>query len=82
MNFVVRVIQIELKGRKVIVEKILKILKDKGIKYGWLADKLGITYSTFWRWCNDGVKPREIYLDKMAKIFDVDKKITFSKYYK
>ena len=64
------------------MKKVIDIMRSRGIKFAWLCDKLGINYSTFWRWCNTKVRPREIHLDKMAGIFDIKKQSLFKEYYK
>ena len=64
------------------MKKVIAIMRRRGIKYTWLCNKLKINYSTFWRWCNSNVRPREMQLDKMASIFDMDKRLLFKEYYK
>ncbi len=51
---------------------IKKILKEKGIKQNWLAEKLGKTDATVNNWCNHIYDPSLKQLQKIADLLNVD----------
>jgi len=48
-----------------------ELLKKKGIKQKWLADKIGVSEVTVSTWCSEKSKPRKENLEKMSKILNV-----------
>ena len=68
--------------RMIIMKQLEQAISSRGIKKTWLCEQLGVNYSTLWRWINEGVKPREQHLDKIASIFNVNKRQFFNEFYK
>ena len=55
-----------------------ELLKKKGIKQKWLADKIGVSEVTVSKWCSEISKPRKGNLEKMSKILNVPTKSLLS----
>lgn len=66
----------------IIMRQLEQAIKARGIKKKWFCEQIGINFSTFWRWINKGIKPREIHLDKIAKVLNVNKREFFNEFYK
>jgi putative transcriptional regulator len=49
-----------------------EVLKEKGIKQIWLADKLGKSYNMVNGYVQNRQQPRLEVLDQIAEILDVD----------
>ena len=58
----------------VTMNRIKEVLKEKGIKQIWLADKLGKSYNMVNGDVQNRQQPRIEVLNKIAKILDVDAK--------
>ena len=54
------------------MNRIKKVLKHKGIKQTWLAEKLGKSYNMVNGYVQNRQQPRLEVLSKIAKILDVD----------
>lgn len=55
-----------------------ELIKSKGLKTGFIAEKLGMTPFMFWHCRQDPpnrFKPKEI--ERLAKIFEIDEKTVF-----
>ena len=57
--------------------KINEILLEKGIKKGFLAQKLGVSNATITRYCQGKTYPNIKNIKKIAKYLDVDVRIFF-----
>ena len=58
----------------VTMNRIKEVLKQKGIKQIWLADKLGKSYNMVNGYVQNRQQPRLEVLDQIAKILDVNLK--------
>jgi putative transcriptional regulator len=56
----------------VIMNRIKEVLKEKGIKQIWLADKLGKSYNMVNGYVQNRQQPRLEVLNDIAEILDVD----------
>ena len=56
------------------MNSIKEVLKEKGIKQIWLADKLGKSYNMVNGYVQNRQQPRLEVLNKIAKILDVKTK--------
>ena len=56
----------------VIMNRIKEVLKQKGIKQIWLADKLGKSYNMVNGYVQNRQQPRLEVLNDIAEILDVD----------
>ena len=56
----------------VTMNRIKEVLKDKGIKQIWLADKLGKSYNMVNAYVQNRQQPRLEMLNKIATILDMD----------
>lgn len=56
------------------MNRIKKILEEKGIKQVWLADRLGKSFNTVNGYVQNRAQPSLEILYKIAKILDVDPK--------
>jgi len=56
------------------VNRIKEVLKEKGIKQTWLAEKLGKSYNMVNAYVQNRQQPRLEVLNDIAKILDVDVK--------
>jgi len=56
----------------VTMNRIKEVLKEKGIKQIWLADKLGKSYNMVNSYVQNRQQPRLEVLNDIAKILDVD----------
>ena len=56
----------------VTMNRIKEVLKDKGIKQIWLADKLGKSYNMVNGYAQNRQQPRLEVLNDIAEILDVD----------
>jgi putative transcriptional regulator len=56
------------------MNRIKEVLKQKGIKQIWLADKLGKSYNMVNGYVQNRQQPRLEVLDQIAKILDVNLK--------
>jgi len=56
----------------VTMNRIKDVLKEKGIKQIWLADKLGKSYNMVNGYVQNRKQPRLGVLNKIAEILDVD----------
>ena len=54
------------------MNRIKEVLKQKGIKQIWLADKLGKSYNMVNGYVQNRQQPRLEVLNKIAEILDVD----------
>ena len=54
------------------MNRIKEVLKDKGIKQIWLADKLGKSYNMVNGYVQNRQQPRLEVLNDIAEILDVD----------
>ena len=58
----------------VTINRIKEVLKEKGIKQIWLADKLGKSYNMVNGYVQNRKQPSLELLNEIAKILDVDVK--------
>ncbi|GAK90930.1 hypothetical protein JCM19297_229 [Nonlabens ulvanivorans] len=56
------------------MNRIKKVLEEKGIKQVWLADRLGKSFNTVNGYVQNRAQPSLEVLYKIAKILDVDPK--------
>jgi len=56
------------------MNRIKEVLKEKGIKQIWLADKLGKSYNMVNGYVQNRQQPRLEVLDQIAKILEVNSK--------
>ncbi|WP_292946912.1 helix-turn-helix transcriptional regulator [Olleya sp. UBA1516] len=56
------------------MNRIKKVLEEKGIKQVWLADRLGKSFNTVNGYVQNRAQPSLEILYKIAKILDVDPK--------
>ena len=54
------------------INRIKEVLKEKGIKQTWLADKLGKSFNSVNGYVQNRQQPRLEVLNKIADILDVD----------
>jgi putative transcriptional regulator len=54
------------------MNRIKDVLKEKGIKQTWLAEKLGKSFNMVNDYCNNKRQPSLEILNQVAKILDVD----------
>ena len=59
------------------MNRIKEVLKEKGIKQIWLAEKLGKSYNMINAYAKNRQQPRLEVLFEIAKILDVDPKALF-----
>lgn len=52
-------------------KKVKSILDSRGVKYVWLADKLGITRSLVTQWFNNGIEIPEKHHIRIAEILNM-----------
>ncbi|PCJ57907.1 MAG: transcriptional regulator [Rhodospirillaceae bacterium] len=52
-------------------KKVKSILDARGVKYVWLADKLGITRSLVTQWFNNGIEIPEKHHIRIAEILNM-----------
>ena len=57
------------------MNRIKKVLEEKGIKQKWLAEKLGKSYNMVNGYVQNRQQPRLEVLFEIAKILDVDPKV-------
>jgi len=48
-----------------------ELLKSKGIKQKWLAQKIGVSEVTISNWCNGKSFPKKEHLQKLSELLDV-----------
>jgi len=48
-----------------------ELLKSKGIKQKWLADKMGVSEVTVSKWCSEKSIPHKAHLQKLSELLDV-----------
>lgn len=46
-----------------------ELLKERGIKPKWIADKVGVQRLEVYRWMKGTSYPKQEYIDKILKIF-------------
>jgi len=56
-----------------------ELLKSKGIKQKWLANKLGVSEVTVSSWCAAKSVPKKEHLQKLSEILDVPVKTIVNK---
>jgi len=56
------------------MNRIKKVLEEKGIKQTWLSERLGKSYNMVNGYVQNGQQPRLEILFKIPKILDVDPK--------
>lgn len=61
------------------MNRIKEVLKQKGIKQIWLADKLGKSYNMVNGYVQNRQQPRLEVLNEIAEILDIDIKHMLSK---
>ncbi|MFH2144395.1 MAG: helix-turn-helix transcriptional regulator [Bacteroidota bacterium] len=54
------------------LNRIKNVLRERGVKQTWLADKLGITTVIVSMWCNNKSQPSLSKLSKIAKLLNID----------
>lgn len=54
------------------MNRIKEVLKEKGIKQKWLAEKLGKSYNMVNAYVQNRQQPRLEVLDEISKILDID----------
>jgi len=48
-----------------------ELLRAKGLKQKWLADKIGVSEVTLSSWCSGKSIPKKAHLNKISEILDV-----------
>lgn len=48
-----------------------ELLKTKGIKQKWLANKMGVSEVTVSNWCSAKSVPKKLHLQKLSELLDV-----------
>jgi transcriptional regulator with XRE-family HTH domain len=48
-----------------------ELLKAKGLKQKWLANKIGVSEVTVSNWCSDKSVPKKAHLQKISEILEV-----------
>ncbi len=48
-----------------------ELLKSKGLKQKWLADKIGVSEVTVSNWCAGKSVPKKVHLQKISEILEV-----------
>ncbi|MGI6304514.1 MAG: helix-turn-helix transcriptional regulator [Bacteroidales bacterium] len=48
-----------------------ELLKTKGIKQVWIANKLGVSEVTVSKWCAGKSVPKKSHLEKLSQLLDV-----------
>lgn len=48
-----------------------ELLKSKGIKQKWLANKIGVSEVTISNWCSEKSMPKKEHLRKLSELLDV-----------
>jgi transcriptional regulator with XRE-family HTH domain len=48
-----------------------ELLKSKGLKQKWLADKIGVSEVTVSNWCSGKSVPKRAHLKKISEILEV-----------
>jgi transcriptional regulator with XRE-family HTH domain len=48
-----------------------ELLRSKGIKQKWLADKMGVSEVTVSNWCSSKSFPKKEHLNKLCQILDI-----------
>lgn len=56
-----------------------ELLKTKGIKQKWLADKIGVSEVTVSNWCGGKSVPRTEHLKELSKLLNVPMKSILKK---
>ncbi len=56
-----------------------ELLKSKGIKQKWLADKMGVSEVTVSNWCSAKSVPNKTHLQKLCELLDVPVKTIVNK---
>jgi len=51
-----------------------ELLKTKGIKQVWIANKLGVSEVTVSNWCSGKSIPKKSHLEKLSQLLDVPPK--------
>lgn len=51
-----------------------ELIKSKGIKQKWLANKMGVSEVTVSNWCSDKSIPHKEHLQKLSEILEVPMK--------
>jgi transcriptional regulator with XRE-family HTH domain len=47
------------------------LLKSKGLKQQWLANKIGVSYVTVSNWCSGKSMPTKEHLQKISEVLEV-----------
>ena len=48
-----------------------ELLKSKGLKQNWLANKIGVSEVTVSNWCAGKSVPKKAHLQKISELLDV-----------
>jgi len=56
-----------------------ELLKTKGIKQVWIANKLGVSEVTVSNWCSGKSVPKKSHLEKLSQLLDVPSKTIVNK---
>ena len=48
-----------------------ELLKSKGIKQKWLANKLGVSEVTISNWCTAKSVPQKVHIQKLSELLEV-----------
>ncbi|GAI85685.1 unnamed protein product [marine sediment metagenome] len=51
-----------------------ELLKSKGLKQKWLANKIGVSEVTVSNWCAEKSVPRKAHLQKLSELLEVPTK--------
>ncbi len=66
--------QLKMKGKKIIFNRIKAVLAEKGKTNIWLADELGKNKTTVSKWCTNDVQPTMETLFEIADALRIDVK--------
>jgi transcriptional regulator with XRE-family HTH domain len=48
-----------------------ELLKSKGIKQKWLANKMGVSEVTVSNWCSAKSVPKKVHLQKLSELLEI-----------
>ena len=51
-----------------------ELIKAKGIKQKWLAQKIGVSEITVSNWCTNKTVPQKHHIEKLCEILDIPEK--------
>jgi len=55
-----------------------ELLKSKGLKQKWLADKIGVSEVTVSNWCAGKSMPKKKHIQRISELLDVPKESIYN----